>query len=151
MSTHVRSSKQTVGTLLAQILLEFLPSFLNSLYIRPKNHRLTSRGLPSDDKRWSRGTDASIQSSDEKWIFFLLTTKCLILYWKTNTKIFPENPVYAKMRLGDVILTLPWRHGEKTKKTCIGCFHYRYKKTNNRLICFYLPHQKYEKSLFVVN
>ena len=45
--------------------------------------------------------------------FFLLTTKYLILYWKKTTtlKKLPENPEYAEMRHGDVILTLQWRHG----------------------------------------
>ena len=33
--------------------------------IRPEDHRLASRGLPSDDKRWSRGTDFSIPTSHE--------------------------------------------------------------------------------------
>ena len=40
-------------------------------------------------------------------LFCFLTTKRLILYWKTNMKMFSENPEYAKMRHGDVILTLP--------------------------------------------
>ena len=39
-------------------------------------------------------------------LFFLLTTKYLILYWKTHEKDFQENLECAKMRHGDVILTL---------------------------------------------
>ena len=35
--------------------------------------------------------------------FFLLTTKYLILYWKTSIKRLPENPEYAEMRLCGVI------------------------------------------------
>ena len=31
----------------------------------PEDRRLASRGLPSDDKRWSRGTDFSILPSHE--------------------------------------------------------------------------------------
>ena len=56
----------------------------------------------------------------ETWIFlshphtsnvfyFLLITKCLIYVGKTQKRI-PENPKYAEMRHGDVILTLQWRH-----------------------------------------
>ena len=37
--------------------------------------------------------------------FFLLTTKYLILYEK-DMKRLPENPEFAEMRHGDVILTL---------------------------------------------
>ena len=37
--------------------------------------------------------------------FFLLTTKYLILY-KKDVKRLPENPEFAEMRHGDVILTL---------------------------------------------
>ena len=37
--------------------------------------------------------------------FFLLTVKYLILYWK-DMKRLPENPEFAEMRHGDVILTL---------------------------------------------
>ena len=37
--------------------------------------------------------------------FFLHATKYLILYWK-DMKSLPENPEFAEMRNGDVILTL---------------------------------------------
>ena len=37
--------------------------------------------------------------------FFLLTTKYLILYWK-DVKRFQENPEFAEMRYGEVILSL---------------------------------------------
>ena len=40
---------------------------------------------------------------------FLLSTKYLILYWKTGKRL-PENPEYAEMQHGDVILTLQWRN-----------------------------------------
>ena len=43
--------------------------------------------------------------------FFSLTIKYLFLYWKKTWKRLPENPEYAQMRHGDVILTLQWRHG----------------------------------------
>ena len=33
--------------------------------IRPENRRLAPRGVPSDDKRWSRGRDFSILPSYE--------------------------------------------------------------------------------------
>ena len=42
--------------------------------------------------------------------FFLLTTKYHILYWKTWKRL-PENPEFADMRHGEVILTFQWRHG----------------------------------------
>ena len=39
-------------------------------------------------------------------LLFLLTSKCLLLYWK-SMKMLPENPEYeAEMRHSDVILTL---------------------------------------------
>ena len=38
--------------------------------------------------------------------FFLLTTKYLILYKKKGVKRLSENPEFAEMRHGDVILTL---------------------------------------------
>ena len=44
--------------------------------ISPKDHRLASRGLSSDDKWWLRSTDFSIPSSHKKYIpIFLLTIK----------------------------------------------------------------------------
>ena len=42
--------------------------------ICPEDRRLALRGLPSDDKRWSRGTDFSTLPSHEYGFFFLLTT-----------------------------------------------------------------------------
>ena len=39
--------------------------------IRPEDHPLASEDLPSDDKRWSRGTDFYIASTHESWILFL--------------------------------------------------------------------------------
>ena len=36
--------------------------------------------------------------------------------------MFPENPEYAKMRQGDVILTLPWRHGENPRRPVLYAF-----------------------------
>ena len=44
-------------------------------------------------------------------LFFSLTIKYLFLYWKKTWKRLPENPGYAEMRHGDVILLLQWRHG----------------------------------------
>ena len=39
--------------------------------ICPEDRHLASRGLPSYDKRWFRGTDFSILPSHEYWILFL--------------------------------------------------------------------------------
>ena len=41
---------------------------------RPKDHWLASRGLPSDDKRWSQGTDFLSHPKTNNEVFFLLTT-----------------------------------------------------------------------------
>ena len=54
--------------------------------IRPKDHRLASRGLPNDDNRWSRGTDFSIPSSHELWILFLAHHLIPQSYFKTSRK-----------------------------------------------------------------
>ena len=44
-------------------------------------------------------------------LFFLLTTKYRILYWKKTLKMLPDNPEFAEMRHNDVILTTQLRHG----------------------------------------
>ena len=54
--------------------------------ICPEDHRLASRGLLSDDKRWSPGTDFLSHSHMNNRFFFLLTTKHLILYWNSVKK-----------------------------------------------------------------
>ena len=38
--------------------------------------------------------------------FFLLTTEYLITYWKKCEQRIPENPEYAEMQHGDVVLTV---------------------------------------------
>ena len=78
--------------------------------ICPEDHRLASRGLPSDDKRWSRGTEFLFHPHTNNGFLFLLTTKYRISYWKSMKRL-PENPEYAEMRHGDIILTFKWRHG----------------------------------------
>ena len=60
--------------------------------IRPDGHRLASRGLSSDDKRWLRGTDLSIPYSHEYRILYL-------------KKMLPEVPEYAEMRQ-DMMMSL---------------------------------------------
>ena len=47
--------------------------------------------------------------------FFLLTTKHCILYWKKNMKRLPEDPEFAEIRHGDVILTL---RASSVRPTC---------------------------------
>ena len=59
--------------------------------------------------------------------FFSLTTEYLILYLK-DMKRLPENPEFAEMRHGEVILTLHWRHG-------LTCGQHA---DNVRLFAFYL-------------
>ena len=61
--------------------------------IRPEDHRLASRGLPSDDKRWSRGTDFSIPPHTNNGFF-----SCSLL----NTAL------YVLKRLPEVPSTLRW-------------------------------------------
>ena len=48
---------------------------------RPEDRHLASRGSPSDDKRWSRGSYFSTLPSHEKWILFLAHHRfCLFMY-----------------------------------------------------------------------
>ena len=48
--------------------------------IRSEDHRLASRGLPSDDKRWSWGTDFLSYLHMKYGFFFLLTTFSIWLF-----------------------------------------------------------------------
>ena len=77
--------------------------------ICPEDHWLASRGMPSDDKQWLRGMDFLSHPHTNNGFVLLLTIKYLILYWK-DMKRLPENPEFAEMRHGEVILTLQWRH-----------------------------------------
>ena len=73
--------------------------------IHPKDHHLASRGLQSDDKRWSRGTDFFLSHPDLTWLmdsFSCSQLKYRISYWKKHEKRLPENPEFAEMRHGDV-------------------------------------------------
>ena len=78
--------------------------------ICPEDHRLASQGLPSDDKRWSWGTDFSVPTSQEKWFFFLVPLNTSFNIRKTWKRL-PGNPTRTEMWHGDVILTVQWRHG----------------------------------------
>ena len=79
--------------------------------IRPEDHRLASIGLPLvmtiDD---CEGRIFRSHPHTNNGLFFLLTTKYLIIYLKKKQQqgkdIHPENPEYAELRYGDVILTL---------------------------------------------
>ena len=50
--------------------------------MRPEDHRLVSRGLLSDDKRWSRRPIFLSHFKTNTGFFYLLTTKNRILDWK---------------------------------------------------------------------
>ena len=59
-------------------LLTLMKDYMNLSWVRwwdrkihPEDHLLASRGLPRDDKWWSRRTDFSIPSSHKYWIIFL--------------------------------------------------------------------------------
>ena len=54
--------------------------------ICPEDHRMASRGLPSDGNWWSRGTDFSIPTSHELWILFLAHHLIPYLSWKNLKK-----------------------------------------------------------------
>ena len=60
-----------------------------------EDHRLASRGLPI----------FLSHTHTHDGYFFLLTTKYLTIYYKDMKKL-PENPEFAEMGHGDVILTL---------------------------------------------
>ena len=68
--------------------------------ICPEDRRLASWGLPSDDKRWYRGTDFSILTSHKQWILFL-AHHCFLLKNK-----LPEVSEYAKIAYSFAW----WRH-----------------------------------------
>ena len=72
--------------------------------IRPEDHRLASRGLPSDDNQWSGRTDFSIPPSHSWWILFL-AHHLIPHFILEDVKRLPENPEFAEMQHGDVILT----------------------------------------------
>ena len=59
--------------------------------------------MPIGDRE-KRAFLSNPQTNNE--LFYLLTTKHHILYWKTRTKRLQENPEFAEIRHGGVILTL---------------------------------------------
>ena len=61
--------------------------------IRPEDGRLVLHGLPSDDKRWSWGTDVYFYALFLFiYLFFFIY---LFIYFKNK---LPEVPEYAKMQ-----------------------------------------------------
>ena len=67
--------------------------------------------MPSDGKRWSRGTDFSISSLRTRIMdSFSCSPLNTSYYIGKKIKRLYENPEYAEMRHGDVILTLQRCH-----------------------------------------
>ena len=95
--------------------------------ILPEDHRLASWGLPSDNNPWSRGRDFQSHPHTNNGFFFGSPQNTSFYIGKTLKRIL-ENPEYAEMRHGDVILTLQWRQGS----TCDQ------RADNVRLFVFYL-------------
>ena len=75
----------------------------------PEDHRLVSRGLPSDDND-QEGPVFLSHPHTNYGFFFLLTTN-ISFYIEKTWKRLSENLKYAEMQPDDVILTLQWRHG----------------------------------------
>ena len=69
--------------------------------IRPEDHRLASRGLPSDDREGS--IFLSHPHTHDGYIFF--SHHQIPSFILEDVKRLPENPEFAEMRHGDVILT----------------------------------------------
>ena len=95
-----------------------------------EDHQLASQGLPSDYKRWSRGTDFSIPSPHKLRILFLAHHLIPQFIFEKHVKKNPENHENAEMWHSDVIITLQWRHRSTCSQRVAGV----------QLFIFYLSH-----------
>ena len=70
-----------------------------------EDHRLASRGLQSDDSRWSRGTDFLPHPHTNNRFFFLLTTKYHILFLINMKKASKIPEITGKWRHFNIVMT----------------------------------------------
>ena len=77
--------------------------------IRPEDHRLASLGLPSDDKRLSRGT-AFLSDLTRIMNSYSCSPLITTFYIGETQKRLQENPEFAEMWHGGVIHYVQWHH-----------------------------------------
>ena len=89
--------------------------------IHPEDHRLASRACWVMTNGDRVGWIFLYHPHTNRGCFFLLTNKYLIFIGKTGIRL-SNNPKYAEMRHGDVILTLQWSHGSMCYQSTAGRF-----------------------------